>query len=158
MDDLEAHLRAAVSAAAGDDPDGTLAGHLAGLRAGGRAKLLADSGESVFHHAGYLSGHLTRWLAERGRPVDPAMLLVVAAYAAAVADPPEDPFATPTRVLATHVYAALRTEKKHRQALSDAGERMVFGWLLEQAGHDPEPELVAKLERLRLRRHERLGL
>jgi hypothetical protein len=158
--DLEEHIRAArASVGRRADPNGAKAGHLEGLLEQGPARLAPRPGESVYHHAGYLSGHLTRWMAERGREVEPAVLLMLAAYAAAVADPGgQESFAKPDGPLAVHTYATIRTEKKHGRALPEPDERMMFGWLLEQAGQLPTPQLTAKMERLRHRRQERLGL
>jgi hypothetical protein len=156
--DLDAYLRSIAAAGRGKDPHGIKAGHIEGLRETGPARLAPAPDEPIYHHAGYLSGHLTRWMAERGREIDPAMLLLVAAYAGAVADPAgQRSFDKPDGPLAVHTYAAIRTEKKHDQALSDSDERMMFGWLLEQSDRPAPPALIAKMERMRRRRHDRTG-
>jgi len=44
-----------------------------------------------------------------------------------------------------------------RQPLSEADERMLFGWLVEQTGTPVTAQLTAKFQRLRTRRQDRLA-
>src|SRR5438552_5650037 len=134
-------------------------GRLEGLLDIGRARLAAGHGESLRHHAGYLVGHLIRWLHEHGKPLDNAMMVMAAVYGAAVADEGgQQKLAGPGPAVTAHLYAAIRTEMKSGSALDAADERMLFGWLLEQTSIATTPLLLGKLERLRTQRLERTGL
>ena len=140
------------------DDNGTNAGMLAGLLDTGAAQLAARPDGNVYRHAGYLSGHLLRWLAERGRSLDDRIRLVAAGYAASLADPAgQAALDKPDRPMTAHSYAAIRCERAGRQLLSEADERMLFGWLVEQTGIPLTPQLTGKFQRLRARRQERLA-
>lgn len=156
FDELINEARAAAQRRGAKDVD---IGRLEGLLSPGRARLAARPGESVLHHAGYLVGHLIRWLHERGKPFDMPMMLTAAAYGASIADEGgQQQLAKPDRPMTAHTYAAIRTEKKTRSALDAADERMLFGWLLEQTSTRATPQLLATFERRRAARLERTGL
>jgi len=141
-----------------DDKD-TKPGMLAGLLDRGVARMVPEVGETGYHHAGYLSGHLLRWLSERGRSLDEPLRLIAAGYAASLADQGGQAMLDkPDRPMTAHSYAAIRCERASRQPLSEADERMLFGWLLEQTATPYTEKLDASFQRLRLRRHDRLGL
>jgi hypothetical protein len=140
------------------DPD-TKPGLLAGLLDTASARVAPEPGESVYHHAGYLSGHLLRRLYERGRVLDGPLRLLAAGYAASLADPSgQAMLGKPDSPMTAHSYAAVRCERKTRQPLSEADERMLFGWLLEQTDTPYTQTLSAKFQRLRVRRHDHLGM
>jgi hypothetical protein len=159
MSDLDKLIEAARAATAGRGPNDVEVGRLEGLGDAAAARLAARPGESATHHAGYLVGHLIRWLHERGKPLDAATLLTASVYGACIADEGgQQQLARPDRPMSTHTYAAIRTEKRIGAALDRADEQMLFGWLLEQAGGRATPQLLAKLDRIRARRLERTGL
>lgn len=136
---------------------GVTSGQLSGLRETGPARIVAQPAESVYHHAGYLWGHLMRWLFERRR-VLAALKFTAAAYASAIADPSGQALlGKPDSPMTAHSYAAIRCEKEAGHALPEADERMFFEWLLEQTRTSHTEELRAKFQRLRDRRLERLG-
>jgi hypothetical protein len=147
LDELVAALRTALTAPA---PDGleTKTGMLAGLTAAGPAELAAGVGQSGYHHAGYLSGHLLRWLSEHGRVIDEPLQLLAAGYAASLADPGgQAMLAKPDRPMTAHSYAAIRCERNNLLAMSESDERMLY-----------TEQLEATFQRLRTGRHTRLGL
>jgi hypothetical protein len=159
MTDLDDLISAARSAALQPHATDVEVGRLAGLLDIDRAALSAGTGESTLHHAGYLVGHLIRWLHERGRPLEQRMMLTAAAYGASIADEGgQRMLAKPDRPMSAHTYAAIRTEQKTGSALTETDERMLFGWLSEQAGIEPTPQLVVTLERRRALRLARTGL
>jgi hypothetical protein len=142
----------------GQDANGTNAGMLAGLLDTGSARVESQPGENVYQHAGYLSGHLLRWLAERGRGLDDRIRLITAGYAASLADPAgQAALDKPDRPMTAHSYAVIRCERAGRQLLSEADERMLFGWLVEQTRTPLTQQLTAKFHRLRTRRQDRLA-
>jgi hypothetical protein len=156
LDDLIQALQREVRS--GQDDNGTNAGMLAGLLATGSARVIAQPGGNVYHHAGYLSGHLLRWLAARGRELDDRIRLIAAGYAASLADPAgQEALGKPDRPMTAHSYAAIRCERAGRQPLPEADERMLFGWLVEQTGTPLTQQLTAKFHRLRTRRQDRLA-
>ena len=61
-------------------------------------------------------------------------------------------------LLKAHLYGTITAEKKLQTALADSDERMVFAWLCEQADEAVTLPMVARLERLRSKRHEKYGL
>ena len=140
------------------DDNGAHAGMLAGLLDAGAARIALPPDGTVYQHAGYLSGHLLRWLAERGRDLDDRIRLIAAGYAASLADPAgQAALDKPDRPMTAHSYAAIRCERAGRQPLSEADERMLFGWLVEQTGTPVTAQLTAKFQRLRTRRQDRLA-
>lgn len=133
-------------------------GQLEGLLETGPARVAARPGESVLHHAGYLTGHLIRWLHEHGKPLETPMMLTAAVYGASMADERgQRALAKSDNAVTAHILAAIRAEEKTGLALDAADERMLFGWLLEQTNSPATPQLIAKLDRLRARRLERTG-
>jgi hypothetical protein len=159
MDDLEELIRAARKAAQRRPPKEVEVGQLAGLLDTGRARLQPSPGESLLHHAGYLAGHLIRWLHEHGRPLAAPTLLTAAVYGTGLAEAPgQRKLAQPNRRIDTHTYAAIRVEQETGAPIDGGVERMLFGWLLEQTDTPATPQLIAQLERLRARRLERSGL
>lgn len=137
----------------------TKTGMLAGVVEVGSARTAPTVDESVYHHAGYLAGHLLGWLLQRGRPLDSRLRLLAAGYAASLADPGGQAMLDkPDRPVTAHSYAAIRVEQQTHRALSESDERMLLGWLLEQTGKPYSQTIDATWRRLRVRRHERLGL
>jgi hypothetical protein len=156
LDDLIDGARAVAQRAGAKDLD---VGRLEGLLESGRARLTARPGETSLHHAGYLVGHLIRWLHEHGKPLETSTMLTAAVYGASVADEGgQQQLVRSDRPMTAHTYAAIRTEKKTRRALDAADERMLFGWLLEQTNVRATPQLLATFERRRAARLERTGL
>lgn len=159
MDDLDELITGARAAARGPRARDVEIGRLEGLLETGSARLVPRPGESPLHHAGYLVGHLIRWLHAYGKPIEASMMLTAAVYGASIADEGgQRQLAKPDRPMTAHSYAAIRTEKQARAALDVADERMLFGWLREQAGIPATPELMARFERRRAARLERTGL
>ena len=157
LDDLIRELHEVIRS--GPDDNGTKSGMLAGLLSTGAAQLEAGHDANVYYQAGYLSGHLLRWLLERGHDLDDRFRLIASGYAASLADPAgQTALAKPDRPITAHTYAAMRCEDNTRQALPESEERRLFDWLLEQTGTSPTPALYAKYQRLRERRQSRLGL
>lgn len=163
MTDLERYIKSAAKAARKarrtDGDKGTLTAYHQGLLAHGRARLAPDAGENVIQHSGYLAGHLTRWMIERGRRLSEELNQTIGYYSSAVADPHgQGAFVKPHGVLGVHGYAALLVEKKRGVALTEENERMLVEWLLSQAGKRPGPGLEEVIARRRRMRHERIGL
>jgi hypothetical protein len=159
-DDLAEALRTQIrSAPAGSGDKDTKTGMLSGLLDNGSARVAPQPGETVYHHAGYLSGHLLRWLFDRGRVLDDPLRLIAAGYAASLADPGGQAMLDkPDRPMTAHSYAAIRCERTTDRTLSEADERLLFGWLVKQTGTPYTQTLDATFQRLRIRRHERLRL
>ena len=159
MGDLDELIAGARAAAQRPEANDVEAGRLAGLLENGRAHLVAEPGENELYHAGYVVGHLIRWLHAHGKPIESHMMLTAAAYGAAISDEGgQRQLARPDRPMTAHTYAAIRTEQRDHRALSPADERMLFGWLLEQTGDPATPQLLAIFERRRAARLTRTGL
>jgi hypothetical protein len=155
LDDLVAAARAAAQRRGATDVE---RGLLDGLLQDGLARLTAQPAESVHHHAGYLGGHLMRWLHEHGKSLETSTLLIASLYGGCLADEGgQKQLARPDRPVTAHLYAAIRTEKRSSTAIDEADERMLLGWLLDQTDTAATPQLLAKVERLRARRLERTG-
>lgn len=85
--------------------------------------------------------------------------MTAAGYAASLADAGgQKMLGRPDRPITAHNYAAIRVERTTGQPLSETDERMLFEWLLEQTDTRCTDTLLATVQRLRLRRHERLRL
>jgi hypothetical protein len=168
--DLETLRRQAANAAGilGGDPEGSTPGLHEGLEGTGPVRLRPGADEPTVRHAGYLAGRLLVWIADR-RPVDDALVLSASAYGAALATPegqrmlPEP--AGPREIgpgapsaLKAHLFAAALVEKREACPLDAGLERLMFDWLLEQTRTIATPALVGRMEELRARRLERLGL
>ncbi len=139
-------------------PREALTGQLEGLRSDGCARMSPGPDESTHRHAGYLAGHLLRWLSEHGTELEGRATLQAAAYAAALADPAgQRELADADPLVRAHLYAAIRCEKATGTALTESLELALIGWLLEQVEAGVPAGLTAKVIRLRLQRHERLG-
>jgi hypothetical protein len=135
----------------------TKRGMLVGRREEGKARTASGPHESVYHHAGYLSGHLLGWLARRGRSVDGPLRMIAAGYAASLADPGgQKMLERADRPITAHNYAAIRVERTTGRPLSEIDERMLFEWLLEQTDTQCTDTITATAQRQRLRRQERL--
>jgi hypothetical protein len=157
VQDFEAYVASVARAAWKErgEPQGagTVDGELEGLTDAGTARLLAADGESQHRHAGYLLGHLIRWLNERGWPVDDR-LLVAAWYGASVATPEgQGALGGEDGIIRVHVLATLMTERKLGGPLADREERMLYAWLCEQAGVVVTAPMVERVELLRAKRH-----
>ncbi|HST47813.1 hypothetical protein [Jatrophihabitans sp.] len=135
----------------------TRAGMLAGLLEAGPARVAPNPGETVYHHAGYLSGHLLRWLIVRGQVFDERLRSSATGYASSLADPGGQAMLDkPDRPMTAHSYAAVRCERASRQALPESEERMLFEWLLEVTRTPYTQERGATFQRLRAHRQDRL--
>lgn len=159
MSDLEGYIASVVDdvETRRADPHGTAAGQYEGIFVEGKARLHPLPGETEKYHGGYLIGHLVRWLATHGRPLDET-ILGPTLYAAGIAHrEAQEGLAKEDGVLRAHLYAAGMAERKIAGPLSVRDERMVFGWLCELAGVPLTTKLVGRLERLRVKRHERYG-
>jgi hypothetical protein len=159
VSDLEAYTRhvGARSLTARFKPgnSGFVIGEYEGLTTKERARLRPRAREKQHHHAGFLFGHLTRWLHERGWALD-EQLMIPGLYAASVATPEaQAALDKKNPIMRVHVYAALGTEKKRGLPLTETEERMLFGWLCEAASMIPTPDGLAQFERLRAKRHEK---
>jgi hypothetical protein len=121
-----------------DDPEraATDAGTLAGLQEAGRARLRPLPDEVPRHFAGYLTGHLLRHLAERGRPIDSDTIATATFYAAPLGDDAAqgrlDEPATHARFL--HTYLMLYLEKKLARPSEIEVESLLASWLFTQLG------------------------
>jgi hypothetical protein len=133
-------------------------GMLAGLMSAGSIVPVSDPDVRVLYQAGYVCGHLLRWLSERGRAVGGPLGLIAAGYAASISDHAgQSALAKPDAPMTAHTYAAIRCERHTGEGLSEADEQLLFGWLVEQTGAPLTPELAATFRRQRARRRERLG-
>jgi hypothetical protein len=160
VSDLDGYIRSVEqSLRTGDvDPDSVAQGQYEGLLATGPARLHPLPGESEKHHSGYLLGHLIRWVHDRGRAID-STVVGLTLYGSAIAhSQAQAALARDDGVVRAHQYAAILAERKLTRQISDSDERMGYGWLCEQADLAVTPDMVARLERLRARRHEKYGL
>lgn len=158
MSDLDEYIAAVVAdfEKGQTDPQGVAAGQYEGIFVEGPARLQPLDGESEKHHGGYLIGHLIRWMYTRGRPL--LTILGPTMYAAAIAHvQAQEALTKDDGVFRAHLYAARTAEHRVASPLSESDERMVFAWLCERADVRLTHGMVDRLERLRVKRHERFG-
>jgi hypothetical protein len=118
------------------DPEqaATHAGTLAGLEEGPQVRLRPGPDEEIHHFAGYLAGHLLRWLVDRGRAFDDDTIATASFYAAPLGDE-----AAQSRLGAPaanagflHTYLMVYLEKKLGRPVDVEVESLLVSWLLTQ--------------------------
>jgi hypothetical protein len=168
IEQLRKQTQAGARDASGAQRDRVL-GMYEGLTASGPAQMRPRPGEREMHHAGYLAGHLTGWIAAN-RLIDDDIVMVAAGYGAALATPEGQralpgpvcdklaPLPGDSSVIKSHTFAAVLTEKHRGQRLDAVVEQTCFEWLLEQSGTPPTRALLAKMKQVRERRLRRTGM
>jgi hypothetical protein len=159
VSDLEDYIRSVEQKVRSEnvDPQTLIAGQYEGLQSTGPARLRPLARETEKHHSGYLLGHLVRWMHARGRVLDRS-IVGATLYGSAVAHAEaQRALSKDDGVTRAHQYAAIMAEKKRAAGLAVADERMAYAWLCEQADVVLTQAMVARLERIRVKRHERYG-
>jgi hypothetical protein len=131
------------------------AGTLAGLTTTGNARIRPEAGEDGCHFAGYLTGHLLKWLVDRGRPLDGDAICVATYYGAPIGDGAaqrrlDEPAAN---VRWLHTYLMIYLERKLGRPADVELESQLVSWLCSQLRVRPATDDIgALLGRMRVRR------
>jgi hypothetical protein len=140
------------------DPDpqraATDAGLVEGLEERGPARLRPREDEEPRHFSGFLTGHLTSWLVERGQPLDNAVVRTASFYGGPVGDEHvqdmlDDPAGNVRKV---HTYLMVYLEKKIGHPTDIAVESLLVSWLLTQLRLRPVDHAGRTFGRTRARR------
>jgi hypothetical protein len=125
--------------------------------AGARAELRPEQQRATYH-AGFLVGHLQAGLGKQRGTVGEELFMLCAAYGAALSTAPalaDLNQGDAEALVRIHTYACIRV-LGNGAALSEVDERALFYWLAEQLETPLGSDLLARYERLRRRRTQRL--
>jgi hypothetical protein len=117
-----------------------------------------DTSDEQKRRAALLGGAILRRRIRAGAGYPEAMLLADIAYGAAFGTPQGQRClrGSPLDPIKAHAYACILAER-HGHSIDEANEIELFTWLLDHLGIEPDPELIARMGRQRVRRHERLA-
>lgn len=147
--------RRRVEAVQGTPTDkGTERGHLEGLLHEGRTSLSRDLDQNAYHHAGFLAGSLTRWLHERGRPLDAEVVTSASIYGAMVSRDLVQRYLTDPVANAhkAHLAAMLEVERTRGEPLPAPDESHFVSWLVSSLPLRPDGDVSGFFARQRERR------